>query len=263
MTRFFTASFFLIILFSSCTAIRNTSNTTPATEPLFLSKWTLSELNGKPVDADPKPYMIFTAGDVFRVSGYAGCNLMSGTFTLSGADSIDFGVITSTMMACPDYDTEQSFLNILSMATNWYINNGVLILMSDATTLAKFSGSTVSVLEEAENMAANGTWELSYISGPRVPFETLYPTEKPSLIISMPNTKASGSSGCNTFTADVKIKDNTMLFGPIASTKMYCEGIGESTYFETLAKITTWQMDGNNDLALMIGDVVMMRFVRK
>lgn len=255
---------FIIVLFiSSCTMIRNTTNTSPGQEPLFLSKWTLDNLHGSTISIESQPYLLFTAGETFRVSGFAGCNLITGGFTLSGVDSIDFGEIASTLMACPQYATEQDFLTALQEANRWMISGGQLFLLQGSDVVASFTGSTIDVAEEAGNMAVNGTWELSYISGPRIAFDALYPQQKPTLVISMPNTKATGNSGCNSFSVDVKIKDKTILFGPIAATKMYCEGSGESTYFDNLGKVDTWQMDDNNNLALMIGDVVMMRFIRK
>lgn len=35
----------------------------------------------------------------------------------------------------------------------------------------------------------------------------------------------SGNDGCNRLTGSFEVKDNTVTFGPIASTMMFCEGV--------------------------------------
>ena len=41
------------------------------------------------------------------------------------------------------------------------------------------------------------TWELEYISGPRIAFEGLYPNKKPQLTFDEKETKVYGNNGCN------------------------------------------------------------------
>jgi hypothetical protein len=43
---------------------------------------------------------------------------------------------------------------------------------------------------------------------------------------------------------------------------MACEGSGESVYFSTLEKITSFDVNGNT-LTLIMGDIAMMRFQKK
>src|SRR5690349_6178487 len=65
--------------------------------------WRLVELNGRaaiPDDPARRPWIRFNT-DSSRVSGSAGCNRMSGPFTLSG-ESMHFGALISTKMACAD-----------------------------------------------------------------------------------------------------------------------------------------------------------------
>lgn len=49
--------------------------------------------------------------------------------------------------------------------------------------------STVSKLD--------GTWELNYISGPRIAFDGLYPDKKPTIVFDSKENRVSGNSSCN------------------------------------------------------------------
>ena len=52
--------------------------------------------------ADDSPFLSFT--DDGRVSGFDGCNQLSGSWEAT-ADGVEFGQLASTRMACPDVDT--------------------------------------------------------------------------------------------------------------------------------------------------------------
>lgn len=108
----------------------------------------------------------------------------------------------------------------------------------------------------------NGTWELNYISGPRIAFEGLYPNKKPQLIFNLPATEVSGNSSCNGFSAPVKIDGSRISFGDGRQTMMACPGNGEQVFMSTLKKITSYSVDGNT-LTLIMGDIAMMRFTKK
>jgi hypothetical protein len=48
-----------------------------------------------------------------RVTGSGGCNRINGDYS-TGRDSLRFGRIVATMMACPDMATEQKFVRVLN-----------------------------------------------------------------------------------------------------------------------------------------------------
>lgn len=252
-----------VLVLSACTTVRNTTNTNPGNELLFLSRWDLTSLEGKAFTGSDKPYLVFAAGESFKVTGFGGCNMFFGGFTLTGVDSIDFGTIGSTMMYCDAMSTETALLSALEKATKWKIDNNVLTLYTGETALAIFTGTTIAAFEEAATMRTNGTWELSYLTDMRGTLDGGFPNGLPTLIISMPNTKATGNGGCNSYSADIKIENNNMRFGPISATKMYCENTAESIFFGNLSKVTAWTIEEENQLTLYNNDVVMMRMTRK
>ena len=251
-----------LFTFASCTVVRDTTHTTPGNEALFLYRWDLSTLNGSEL-AESGPYLIFTAGETYRVTGFGGCNILMGAIALTGSDSINFRPMGSTTMTCTDMQTEQAFLEVLNTVTTFKVEGNTLSLLLGTQVLATFNGTTFAALEEAASMVTNGTWNLTYLYDLRGTIENAFPLGAPTLIISMPNTKASGVGGCNSYSADIKIKDKAMSFGPISATKMYCDGVAESVYFADLEKVDAWEMEDNNNLTLLNQGVPYLRFTRK
>jgi len=114
------------------------------------------------------------------------------------------------------------------------------------------------------NEALNGTWELNYITGPRIAFDGLYPEKKPTITFDVANNKISGNTGCNNFNGKLNMDGNKINFNdPMAMTRMMCQGQGETTFLETLKKINTWSVSDGNTLNLIMGDIAMMRFTKK
>ena len=64
-----------------------------------------------------------------RVTGFAGCNTFSGTYTLAEGWRIRFSQMASTMKACPDVDvSEGEFMEVFGLADNYTINGDTLSL---------------------------------------------------------------------------------------------------------------------------------------
>lgn len=103
------------------------------------------------------------------------------------------------------------------------------------------------------------TWELEYISGPRIAFEGLFPNKKPQITFNQETKKVTGNNSCNGYSADYTLEGDAISFGePGPSTLMYC-GEGENVFLKTIKQITKFTVtDGK--LNLMLDDVTMMRF---
>ena len=83
------------------------------------------------------PTLIFNV-NTSRFSGHTGCNNMSGRFEMSGKTlRFDSNLIT-TKMACPGYN-ERAFIKSLLRANGYKFDNGVLILLFDATELSRWT----------------------------------------------------------------------------------------------------------------------------
>ncbi|MCD2421170.1 META domain-containing protein [Niabella pedocola] len=248
------------IILTAC----NTSKRPAAGAPsgtILEQRWKLTELAGKPVPDQinhKEPFLQLQSSDS-RFSASAGCNGLGGTFTLQDNGRIRFRLGASTLMACDHMEMEQGLIRALESADNYTIRNNELSLnKARMAPLARFR----AVTSGQESSALNGTWELNYISGSRIAFEGLYPRKRPTIVFNLPQTTASGNSSCNRYTLSFSINDHSIRFKDPASTKMYCEGAGESTFFNTLKTVTKYDITGNT-LHLIMGDIAVMRFERK
>ncbi|STO10862.1 META domain [Flavobacterium hibernum] len=133
---------------------------------------------------------------------------------------------------------------------------GVVLISCNASKTQK--SDSVSKLE--------GTWELNYITGPRIAFEGLYPNKKPTINFDIKENRVSGNNSCNSFTGKLVVTGNKIDFNqPMAVTKMMCmDGQGEQVFMSTLPKITSYDVtDDGKTLNFISGDIAMMRFTKK
>ncbi|TRX00264.1 META domain-containing protein [Flavobacterium gawalongense] len=110
-----------------------------------------------------------------------------------------------------------------------------------------------------------GTWELNYVSGPRIAFEGLYPNKRPTITFDLKGNSISGSNSCNRYSGKLNADGNKISFKePMAVTKMFCPGEGESIYMSTLQKIDSYSIsEDGKTLNFIMGDIAMMRFEKK
>ena len=135
-----------------------------------------------------------------------------------------------------------------------------LFLVSCGTT----NNTTTPASNDVSLLA--GTWELTYITGPRIAFDGLYPDKKPTIIFDLVNKRFSGTTSCNSYTGALVAENSTISFKePIAMTKMMCASgiLGETTYIEMLKKINKFSVTDGNTLNFIAGDIALMRFTKK
>ncbi|WP_290860811.1 copper resistance protein NlpE N-terminal domain-containing protein [Flavobacterium sp.] len=110
--------------------------------PMKKTKWKLVELNGKKIenkDKNTKEFILQLKGDN-RYTAFAGCNNLMGEYELNEESlRIKFSRGASTMMACPDMETEQEFAKMLETVDN-YSHNGNQMTLNKArmAPLARF-----------------------------------------------------------------------------------------------------------------------------
>jgi heat shock protein HslJ len=102
----------------------------PAAADLSAHPWTLVVLGERPnpLGAGGKAPDLTFAPATSRASGFAGCNRFSGNFTVAG-DSLHFGPLLSTKMACPGNDqVEVGYLAALGAVVTYTLADSSLIL---------------------------------------------------------------------------------------------------------------------------------------
>ncbi|MFB9053173.1 copper resistance protein NlpE N-terminal domain-containing protein [Formosa undariae] len=101
--------------------------------------WKLVELRGKAVENSQKQPFLILSSDDNRVSGNSSCNGFGGEYKLLEGNRIAFSKIMHTMMACQNMTIENEFMQVLEVADNYTLVNGVLNLNKGRmATMAKF-----------------------------------------------------------------------------------------------------------------------------
>jgi heat shock protein HslJ len=241
---------FLVIvplLFGGCVAPGD-GGTTPGT--LDGTAWDLVSYlggNGTMVSALPNTRVtaVFSAGG--SLGGSAGCNHYFGEYTADGG-SLTIRGIGSTLMACLDpgiMEQESRYLSLLGSAARFRTDGGRLVI-SAAT------GGTILTFERelppAPLPLTGTTWVLESIStGSGAVSSVLAGTEIHAFFSD--EGRVTGSAGCNQYFADFNRTGNSLGFGPIGSTKMYCgEPDGrmaqEQAYLSLLGSVTGYEISG-------------------
>lgn len=111
-----------------------------------------------------------------------------------------------------------------------------------------------------------GTWELYYITGPRIAFAGLYPDKKPTITFHLGDNHFYGNNSCNSYSGALKIDENRIDFKDtkMAMTMMACAGEGQDLYMTTLETVDSYSFSPDGKfLIFMAGDVEVMRFEKK
>ena len=96
-------------------------------------EWNIISVNGAELGLmENTPFLAFdTAG--MRVHGNAGCNIVNGGVSQEEGvpNSIQFSQMISTMMACPDMDTERQILEALGSVRRFGFDEEGMLVLSD------------------------------------------------------------------------------------------------------------------------------------
>ncbi|MEQ9440704.1 MAG: META domain-containing protein [Cyclobacteriaceae bacterium] len=125
-----------------------------------------------------------------------------------------------------------------------------------------FSSSFSISNNEAMNEQLIGSWELEYITGPRIAFDGLYPEQKPQISFASLPHELNGHTSCNPFSSKLTLnEENISISSPNATALAACEGSGEVVFLNTLRKADRYGLE-ENKLTLFQGDIPIMRFHR-
>ena len=140
----------------------------------------------------------------------------------------------------------------------------VILTLSILCLIFMACDSTKSATKSTTSL--EGTWELNYITGPRIAFDGLYPNKKPTITFDLKENKVAGNNSCNQYFGTLKVEGNKINFkdAKMGMTMMACPGIGETTYMKTLEKVDSYSIsEDGKTLNFIMGDIAMMRFEKK
>ena len=131
MKKLFIPFLFLLLFAFGCASTRITVENT---------RWYLVEIEGDQeiiLVNDKEPYLELDL-ESSKAGGNASCNNFFSDYTLEG-NSLSFGLIATTMMACPDEtNQEHRFLQALSRIDSYEIVDNKLNLMENGVTILVF-----------------------------------------------------------------------------------------------------------------------------
>jgi heat shock protein HslJ len=203
--------------------------------------WVLAALLGRqPVRGSEITSAFTTAG---KVSGSAGCNHYSGTYTSSGSTIRISAPLASTRKVCThEVDVqEKSFLKTLASARRFSVN-GVKL------TLKTAAGKAILTYKAQSQQLAGTSWTvLAFNNGKQAVVSVLGGTmltaefEKGGTL--------TGSAGCNDYNAPYQATAPKISIGAVASTRKHCadpEGVmdQESQYLAALQSAATYRVEG-------------------
>jgi heat shock protein HslJ len=152
-----------------------------------------------------------------RLGISAGCNSMSGGYTITDG-KLDVGAMVTTEMACEEpLMAQDQWISAI-------VNGAAITLEGDTLTLAK-DGVTVTATDKEvakPDLPVEGTvWEVEgLVSNQAV--SSMPAGVEASLVFA--GGKVAVDAGCNKGSGTAQVGDSTITFGPIATTKMLCEG---------------------------------------
>ena len=142
MPRLMVSALLLVTVCGCHRAAQNAS--TPAPLPSSLAgDWALTELSGQPAPAGAggRPATLGFDTDAMRAAGFAGCNRLSASYTITG-NSLRFGAAAMTKMACAEgMELESAFANALTATTRFSLEGDELTLFAESGPVARFSRS--------------------------------------------------------------------------------------------------------------------------
>lgn len=220
--------------------------TAPAAEtsPLAGTEWQLAAYG--PDDAPQQPLSSTTVTMKFadtQVSGSFGCNSFGGGYMVNG-QQITFSNLVQTEMACiPDtiMQQEQQIASALQSATTWTRDGDTLRL--------GYSGGTLRFtrMQPEPDRALEGTpWQLTTFVSGEAARSLVAGTQ---ITATFDNGRVAGSAGCNSYTGNYTVQNNTMTVNKdIITTKKACASDvmqQEQAFLDALAATSSYTIKGS------------------
>ena len=222
-------------------------------------EWNVVEIQGQAVQAESQPFIGFDAQDG-RVYGYTGCNRLMGALILSKPNKIELGQMASTLMACPDMETERLMLNALASVKSLKCSGKTLVLYGADKEPVMLLQKRFEVVPLS---SLNGEWKVVAVNGTALPaMENI-----PAFSLDMTTHRIGGNSGCNRLSGEIRhdaAVENSISFANVASTRMACPDMDtENQVLSALNQVCAYGMLANGHLALMAeGSTVVLELER-
>jgi heat shock protein HslJ len=238
MTRYRLAGLVMAAFLSACAAGQPMVDA----RPLNGTAWVLESLDGKAPLAGHAATLRFEGS---RVAGSDGCNRYMAEWQATGSKLAFTSGPAATLMACEPAVMAQAdaFQAALTAANAYRREAERLVLLAD-------DGRVLATFAPQETVLAGTAWQVTgYNNGKQAVVSLLADTTM--TIAFDAEGRASGSAGCNRFTASYSQDGDKVSFGPAAATRMMCpqpEGVmeQEAQFLKALETAATARLEGDS-----------------
>ena len=178
-----------------------------------------------------------------QVQGSDGCNRFSAPYTSRGSTLEVSAHGTATQMACPPEVMQQAetFTAALAAAQRYRVAGARLKLFAaDGAVLATFTAQTLAL--------AATSWLVTGINNGKSAVVSVH-TDSTITIAFTAERRASGSAGCNRYTADYSSAGSHLRFSAPAATRKFCAEAGlmdqERRFMNALAAVYSMHLEGD------------------
>ena len=180
-------------------------------------------------------------------SGSGGCNSYGASYERDG-DALTFGVIEATEMYCPDAsDLESAYFANLAEVTAGFSTGGTLVMTgTDGEPVLEFE--TAGTIPMPTDGIEGLSWQLESLVLPDEAGLTPIPQGVVASIV-LEDGQATGSGGCNSFSATYQLDGAALSFSEVLSTRMACPepAMGlEQAFYAQLGSVASWSSDGGS-----------------
>lgn len=226
----------MAFLFAGCNSMATGTGAAPELDG---TAWVLDTLPDRALVEHATATLQFAAG---RASGSDGCNRFGGGFT-AAAGKLSFAQLAGTQMACMEpVMTQAGAVNAALAATRSYRMTDSRLELLDAT------GKAVAVYKAQDTGLPGTRWTATGINNGKGAVASLVAGTEVSLEFGA-DGRASGTAGCNRYTAGYTRDRDAVTFTAPAATRMACGAPGvmeqEQAFLAALTTVATARMEGD------------------
>lgn len=240
--------FSIAILIISCSS---SSKTSEMKVNNIYKRWVLTSLDGAALlSAEVPVFLDFTSDG--KISGFAGCNHLNGSFSNNQEGQISFENIASTKMLCFEelMKLEQRLLDILNTVDNYSLDSTGTRLTLNKGRMAPLA--TFVLMDD--NSIVNKYWKLKVLEGKEVMMDDNQ--EREQYFILRSDGTLSGFAGCNYFNGQYFLEEGNRISidKNIAVTMKVCPdlNIDEQLFLDVFNTADNYTLYGDT-LTLNIG----------
>ena len=202
-------------------------------------------------------------GDAWRLEigdssmGAQLCNRMQGKLLMGPQGQWIAGPLARTKMMCPEIAWEDAFVQCLTNANSYQLNDSILVLLQHGTILAEFKRTTQSTQIPSSHDSSSavraslaaGMFRVQFITDDQGRADMR--AAQATMRFDPDKSRVSGTGGCNRFFADARFTfangdSGKLVMGKAGSTLMACPQYMdlEQRFFRLLEQADGFRIDG-------------------